>query len=270
MDRAGPAVVINSRSQALINSINKQRLMGRVEKIYITVLPMTPDEYAVGQLYTVDSMTAADPNERFRVEVVESMNVVDETLGKAHKTKKVMHLGDKIPGFLRKLIPPDACIMEEASLNTFRRCRTRYRNRYFNHETFNMEFHTVVSKFEAMDQDSFEYDTAGIERSVQHLHEEVVDSMYDPTVFYHEETQRGRLGKNWIDEYRDRNRPMVMVQRHITVDVNSVVMGWVAGEVEKAMRNIIRSAQQRIFCTMDKWYGKSIEDVQKIVESPEE
>lgn len=238
--------------------------MGRVEKIYTTVLPVTTEEYAVGQQYVVVSMTEAESVGDFRVELLESTTETHEVLGKVNKTHKVMHLKSKIPSMLQSFIPEDACIVEEIAYNAGTRFHTVYRNRYFSHDTFNMAFHTVNRDGCNVLANPFGYrpeHVDGIERISLDLHENIVNPDFDPSTYYHEESRRGRLQKDWVQAYRDSGMPMMVCHKHLVVEINNFAMGWVSDEIEKIMRNIVASVQQRIFCTMDKWYGRSVDEV---------
>lgn len=236
--------------------------MGKVEKIYITMLPMTTEEYAVGQHHTVVSMTESECAGDLKVELLASEKAVHETLGKVQKTHKVMHLKSRIPRMLHSVIPEDACIVEEVSYNAYTRCHTVYKNKYFSRDTFNMAFNTVNRDGGEVLENPFGYDPehiGGIERISLDLHGAPVNPSFDPSVYYHEESGRGRLSQDWVEAYRAKGMPLMVSYKHLTVEVNNFMMGWVSDEIEKTMRNVITSVQQRIFCTMDEWYGKTID-----------
>lgn len=240
--------------------------MGRVEKIYVTVLPMTTEEYAVGQQHAVVSMTASETTGDFKVELLENTTTMHETLGKVNKTHKLMHLKSKIPSMLHSLIPEDACLVEEMSYNAYDRCHTTYKNRYFSADTFNMSFNTVNLNGHEVLANPFGYDSShadGIEHIHLHLHENVANPAFNPAEYYHEESGRGQLHADWIEDYRRRDIPLMVCYKHLSVEVNKFAMGWVPGKIEAAMRGVVASVQQRIFCTMHEWYGKRIEDMGK-------
>ncbi|CAD26613.1 PHOSPHATIDYLINOSITOL TRANSFER PROTEIN [Encephalitozoon cuniculi GB-M1] len=234
--------------------------MGKIEKIYVTVLPMTTDEYAVGHLHTVSSMTESENAGDLRVELVGAERTVHETLGKVNKTHKIMYLKPRFPRVLHSLIPEDACIVEEISYNAYTRYHTFYRNRYFSSDTFNMVFNTINRDGAEILENPFGYDPEHInqiERISLDLHAAPVNPAFDPSVYYHEESGRGRLDENWVETYKSRGMPMMVSYKHLTVEINNYMMGWVSAEIEKVMRGVITSIQQRIFCTMDKWYGRN-------------
>ncbi|ADM11544.1 phosphatidylinositol transfer protein [Encephalitozoon intestinalis ATCC 50506] len=240
--------------------------MAKVEKIYVTVLPMTTDEYAVGHFYTVTAMTESENAGGLKVEILKAESVVHETLGKVSKTHKVMYLKSRFPRMLHSLIPEDACIVEEISYNAYTKCHTFYRNRYFSNDTFNMVFNTVNKDGAEILENPFEYDPArisGVESIRLDLNSPPINPIFDPSVYYHEESGRGRLDENWIETYKNRGMPMMVSYKHLTVEINNYMMGWVSAEIEKAMRSVITSVQQRVFCTMDKWYGKSIDSIRE-------
>lgn len=240
--------------------------MGKVEKIYVTVLPMTTDEYAVGHFHTVSSMTESENASGLKVEMIKAETVLHETLGKASKTHKIMYLKPRFPRVLHSLIPEDACIVEEISYNAYTKCHTFYKNRYFSNDTFNMVFNTINRDGAEILENPFEHDpehTRNIEKISLDLHSPPINPMFDPSVYYHEESGRGRLDEQWMEGYKNKGIPMMVSYKHLTVEINNYMMGWVSTEIEKVMRGVITSVQQRIFCTMDKWYGKTIDGIRK-------
>ncbi|TBU19684.1 phosphatidylinositol transfer protein [Ordospora colligata] len=235
--------------------------MSKVEKIYVTVLPMTTDEYVDGQKHAISTMTELESLGGLKVEQIGNDTVVHETLGKSDRTHKVMHLKSKIPRILHSMIPEDAFVVEEISHNARTKCHTVYKNRYFSHDTFKMAFYTVNMDGHEIHENPFEYcvDLADtIEKVHIDLHCDPVDPLFDPSAYYHEESGRGRLVDGWISAYQSKGIPMMVSYKHLSVEVNNFMMGkWVSDEIEKSMRSMIASVQQRIFCTMHEWYKHS-------------
>lgn len=241
--------------------------MSKLEKIYVTALPMTTEEYAVAHQHTVLTMTEAESAGGFQVEILENATMTHDVLGKVDKTHKIMHLRSMIPAMLRSIIPEDACVVEETSYNAYTRCHTVYKNRYFSSNTFSMVFNTINIDGADVLSNPFGYvpEHAGsIECINIDLHENIINPSFDPSIYYHEISGRGRLSAGWVDRYKSMAMPIMVSYKHLTVEVNNFAMGWVTGEIEKAMRRVVRSVQQRIFCTMDEWYGKTMEEIRAL------
>src|SRR3989338_10309760 len=88
------------------------------------VLPMTVEEYHIGHMYTVIRMSRLESHGDAGVEVLKSEKFENEAMGKGMYTKKLYHLGSKMPGWVNALLPKGALILEEESWNSYPNLKT--------------------------------------------------------------------------------------------------------------------------------------------------
>ncbi|XP_052314184.1 phosphatidylinositol transfer protein beta isoform-like isoform X2 [Oncorhynchus keta] len=92
-------------------------------KEYRVILPISVQEYQVGQLFTV---AEASKNETGGGEGIEVLinEPYEEEGEKGQYTHKVYHLKSKVPGWLRYIAPEGALVFHEKAWNAYPYCRT--------------------------------------------------------------------------------------------------------------------------------------------------
>uniref|UniRef100_A0A8C0KAI8 Phosphatidylinositol transfer protein alpha isoform n=1 Tax=Canis lupus dingo TaxID=286419 RepID=A0A8C0KAI8_CANLU len=92
-------------------------------KEYRVILPVSVDEYQVGQLYSVAEASKNETGGGEGVEVL--VNEPYEKDGeKGQYTHKIYHLQSKVPTFVRMLAPEGALNIHEKAWNAYPYCRT--------------------------------------------------------------------------------------------------------------------------------------------------
>ncbi|XP_008563942.1 PREDICTED: phosphatidylinositol transfer protein alpha isoform-like [Galeopterus variegatus] len=98
-------------------------------KEYRVILPVSVDEYQVGQLYSVAEASKNETGGGEGVEVL--VNEPYEKDGeKGQYTHKIYHLQSKVPTFVRMLAPEGALNIHEKAWNAYPYCRTVITNEY--------------------------------------------------------------------------------------------------------------------------------------------
>lgn len=93
------------------------------------VLPLTVEEYQIGQLFSVAEASKNETGGGEGVEVVKNEPFQDHPLlgGKFNKgqyTYKIYHLSSKVPGWVRWVVPKGALEIHEEAWNAYPYCRT--------------------------------------------------------------------------------------------------------------------------------------------------
>ena len=201
------------------------------------------------------------------VDVLVNRPYEDEEMGKGQYTEKIYHLGSHVPGFLRKIMPKTALLMEEKAWNGYPHCKTVLSSPYFGEkvkfviETMHLpggpteenalklgadilDKREVVMVDIAMDDDQID--------KKNYLEEE------DPKLFLSEKTGRGRLSEGWVGSAE----PLMTAYKQVTIEFNY----WgLQGKVERWAqgfeRKLFTRFHRQLFCWIDEWYGWDMEDV---------
>lgn len=93
------------------------------------VLPITVEEYQIGQLYSVAEASKAETGGGEGVQVIKNEPFQDHPLlgGKFNKgqyTYKIYHLSSKVPGWVRWVAPKGALEIHEEAWNAYPYCKT--------------------------------------------------------------------------------------------------------------------------------------------------
>ena len=243
---------------------------------YRITLPMSVEDYHIGQLYGVAeaSKNETGGGEGVQVATNEPREEVipGESTGakmKAQYTHKIFHLESKVPTIIRKLAPNGALTLHEKAWNAYPYCRTVYTNDYMKDA-----FHIVI-------ETRHEPGTGDIENvhslTPQHLKKRVVDVIdiandkcdsrdykadEDPTKFKSEKTGRGPLqGSDW----KKKQDPVMTCYKLYHVEFKWFgLQSVVENMVVKTVRRLLFNFHRQVFCWIDKWFGMTIEDIREL------
>ncbi|XP_015119431.1 cytoplasmic phosphatidylinositol transfer protein 1 isoform X2 [Diachasma alloeum] len=173
-------------------------------KEYRICMPLSTEEYRVGQLYMIARHSHEQSDADEGVEVVENSECEDPVHGKGQYTEKRIHLSSKLPYWIQALIPRIFYVTEKAwnyypftiteytcsFLPKFQiSIRTRYEDN--NGSTENC---LGITPVELLQRDVDFIDIAYNELSAKHYKEEE-----DPKFFQSKKTSRGPLVEGWHD-----------------------------------------------------------------------
>ena len=95
----------------------------QIKEFQIT-LPLTVEEYQVGQLYAVAEHSKAETGGGDGVEIVKNEPFENEEHGSGQYTQKIYHLQHKVPGWIRKFAPSGSLQVMEEAWNAYPYCKT--------------------------------------------------------------------------------------------------------------------------------------------------
>lgn len=235
-------------------------------KEFRVLLPLTTEEYQVGQLYSVAKKSSQETNGGEGVEVIKNEPYEDAN-SKGQYTEKIYHLGSRLPGWVKAFIPSNALKLEEKAWNAYPYCKTVLRNMWMGDSfTFIIESRHYddddgtqenVHKLEGDQLKKREVDVIDIaaepEDKKNYKKEE------DPALVRSEKGNRGPLAKGW-----QKNKPLMCCYKLVTAEFK---MWGFQSKVEnflmKFERGLFYDFHRQVYCWMDEWFGMTMADVRE-------
>ncbi|KAM9853545.1 phosphatidylinositol transfer protein alpha isoform-like [Aulostomus maculatus] len=249
-------------------------------KEFRIVLPISVEEYQVGQLYSV---AVASKNETGGGEGVEVLinESYDKDGEKGQYTSKVYHLSSKVPKFVRLIAPKDSLQIHEEAWNAYPYCRTKLLSTFSLDAVLTNPFmkDQFMIKIETWHKNDFgkEDNVHGQEKSLRDKTEVVEIDIasrsnisgkdykadQDPAIFKSEKTGRGPLGPGWQDELTKSSVcPHMCAYKLVTVDFNWLgLQGKVEGMIQKVEQRIFTHFHRQLFCCIDEWINLTMDDI---------
>ncbi|KAG8450755.1 hypothetical protein GDO86_003142 [Hymenochirus boettgeri] len=175
-----------------------------VIKEYRVILPVSVEEYQVGQLYSVAEASKNETGGGEGVEVLVN-EPYENGSEKGQYTHKIYHLHSKVPGFVRMLAPEGALNIHEKAWNAYPYCRTIITNEYMK-DDFLIKIETW-HKPDLGTLDNVHKLEPDVWKSVEVVHIDIADRSQvlskdykpeeDPAKFKSVKTGRGPLCPDW-------------------------------------------------------------------------
>lgn len=235
---------------------------------YRICMPLTVEEYQIGQLYMIARHSHEQSESGEGVEVIVNTPCEDEIHGKGQYTEKRIHLSSRLPYWIQSILPKVFYITEKA----------------WNYYPFTITEYTCsfLPKFSISIQTRFENNNGSTENCLglnpDELNERVVefiDIAYDevPLKHYKEEedlryfsskvTGRGPLAEGWRDSFT----PIMCSYKVVHASFEVWGLQTKAEElIQKSIKDILLLGHRQAFAWIDEWYGMSQADV-RIYES---
>lgn len=242
-----------------------------VIKEYRIPLPISVDEYQIGQLYAVAEASKNETGGGEGVEVAVNEPREHEAFGKCQYTYKIFHLKSKVPGYVRMLAPSGALEVYEEAWNAYPFCRTVYTNGYMKDS-----FHIIIDTWHKpgnKDIENVHNLPPGLlkKREIMNIDiaQKVEERDYkedeDPTKFHSEKTGRGPLGPNWQEDIKTQGIPIMTCYK-----LYGIKFKWfglqtrVENLIVRAVLRLLTNFHRQLFCWLDKWYGMTMEDIREL------
>ena len=242
-------------------------------------MPMTLDEYRIGQLYSVTKESvnfAHEMADNESVQFIKNEPFENESM-KGQYTYKIYRIGNGLPTFILMLNPDEKALnLHEESWNAFPYCKTRVTSpastKYLKKELL-IEFTTLHCS------------DRGDQENVHNLSKEDLkkrrvikidiarpkvqgDFDLDPAKFVSEKTNRGPLdSKDWGQTVE----PVMTVYKLMRFEFHWYIFNnYIREFVCKKEHQLLVAQHQKIFCWIDEWHGMTIEDIRAIEEKAKE
>lgn len=232
-------------------------------KEYRICMPITVEEYRIGQLYMIAKHSHEQSEKGEGVEVVTNEPCEHPEYGKGQFTEKRVHLSSKLPQWIRSMIPPIFYITEKA-WNYYPYTITEYTCSFIPRFTVQ-----VTTKYE---------DNNGSTENCLNLSDEelsirevdfidIVNDPLDPKHYKVEEdltkvksskTQRGPFASDW----KDTTKPIMCSYKvvRITFEVWGLQTK-VESYAHKAVRDVNLLGHRQAISWLDEWIDMTMEDM---------
>lgn len=238
-------------------------------KEFRITLPLTVEEYQVGQLHAVAETSKAETGGGDGVEVLKNEPFKDHPeFGSGQYTKKIYHLKYKVPAWVRAFAPAGSLRMMEEAWNAYPYCKTVLTNPEYMGTAFTLN---IISWHKA---DRGELENVHNLPPEKLAKREIVkidianDAVkpadykpeFDPKKYTHE---RGPLSGNWQETCQPVMTCYKLVEcefiwRLLQTKVENLIM-----DVEK---RLFTNFQRQVFCTHYQWKDLTMEDIRAIEE----
>ncbi|GAM20925.1 hypothetical protein SAMD00019534_041000 [Acytostelium subglobosum LB1] len=229
------------------------------------ILPLTVEEYRVGQLYSVAKTSSQETTGGEGVEVIKNEPYTDDQR-EGQYTEKIYHLGNRLPGWVRAICPASALKLEEKAWNAYPYCKTVLKSPFMGDS-----FSFIIETRHAQDNGTQENIHGLSEKVLKTREVEYVDitnavdkkeykAEEDPTLVRSEKANRGPLVNG---EWRTSTaHPVMCCYKLVTVEFK-----WFGFQtkVENLMirieRDLFMKFHRQVYCWLDEWFGWTMEDV---------
>ncbi|XP_061778850.2 cytoplasmic phosphatidylinositol transfer protein 1-like [Nerophis lumbriciformis] len=231
-------------------------------KEYRICMPLTVEEYRVGQLYMISKHSHEQSDRGEGVEVVQNEPYEDPNHGQGQFTEKRLYLNSKLPSWARAVVPKIFYVTEKA-WNYYPYTVTEYTCSFL--PKFSIHIETKYEDNKGSNDNIFHSELQDQEREVcfvdiayDDLPERHYKEAEDLRYFKSEKTSRGLLQEGWIDT----QNPIMCSYKLVTVKFE--VWGLqtrVEQFVHKVIRDILLLGHRQAFAWVDEWIDMSLDDV---------
>ncbi|XP_029432016.1 cytoplasmic phosphatidylinositol transfer protein 1-like isoform X2 [Rhinatrema bivittatum] len=233
-------------------------------KEYRICMPLTIDEYRIGQLYTISKHSHQESDKGEGVEVIENKPHEDPVHGQGQFTEKRVHLSSKLPSWARVVVPRIFYISEKA-WNYYPYTITEYTCSFL--PKFSIHIETRYANNCGNSENIFNCNQAEGEHEVSFLdiaYDEIPERYYksseDLRYFCSTKMGRGPLREGW----REHTHPVMCSYKLVTVKFD--VWGLqtrVEQFVHKVIRDILLIGHRQAFAWVDEWCDMTMDEVRQ-------
>lgn len=237
---------------------------------YRIVMPLTVEEYQIGQLFGVAEMSKNETHGGEGIEILINEPYVDNNSAGQY-TQKIYHLSSRVPGWIRLLAPSSALKIDEKAWNAYPYCKTVMTNQFMEDK-----FSLIVETRHAADR--------GTQENIHNLppdllakrHVEYIDIVKDPvepkdysestdpSKYKSVKTNRGLLKPDWREKVAE---PVMCCYKLITVEFKLMgVQSRVENFIQKTSRYQMLKLHRQIFCWLDNYADLTLAQIREIEE----
>ncbi|XP_058484044.1 phosphatidylinositol transfer protein alpha isoform isoform X2 [Solea solea] len=240
-------------------------------KEYRVILPISVDEYQVGQLYSVAEASKNETGGGEGVEVLKNEPYEKEG-EKGQYTHKIYHLHSKVPTYIRILAPSSALSIHEKAWNAYPYCCTVLTNEFMK-DNFMIKIETWhkpdmgqlenVHRLDAETWKKVEVVYIDIADRSQVDHKDFKEDE-DPSKYKSVKTGRGPLRPDWKKELPNTSWPHMCAYKLVTVKFKWFgLQNKVESFIQKQEKRLFTNFHRQLFCWMDKWIELSMDDIRR-------
>ncbi|XP_029912641.1 cytoplasmic phosphatidylinositol transfer protein 1-like isoform X1 [Myripristis murdjan] len=233
-------------------------------KEYRICMPLTVEEYRIGQLYMISKHSHEQSDRGEGVEVVQNEPYEDPAHGQGQFTEKRVYLNSKLPSWARAVVPKIFYVTEKA-WNYYPHTITEYTCSFL--PKFSIHIETKYEDNKGCNDNIFDSELKDQEREVCFVdiaYDEIPERYYkeseDLRYFKSEKTSRGMLQEGW----RDTQDPIMCSYKLVTVKFE--VWGLqtrVEQFVHKVVRDVLLLGHRQAFAWVDEWIDMTMDEVRE-------
>jgi len=243
-------------------------------KEYRIILPLTVEEYQIGQLYSIAQASKNETGGGDGIQVLANQSfdhnpLLGNQFSEGQYTRKKYYLANKVGGLVKTLLPKSALILEENAWNAYPYCRTILTNEYMGNDFgISIETYHLPGKGEHENVHQLSHDKLALrEVIVIDIAGEMLEASdyardEDPRFFTSQKCPgRGPLNPGWIHTVK----PVMTCYKLVTCHFN-----WFGLQsrceklIQKYEMRLFTKFHRQVFCWMDSWYGLTLDDIRNI------
>ncbi|XP_067144292.1 phosphatidylinositol transfer protein alpha isoform [Centruroides vittatus] len=245
-------------------------------KEYRVVLPLTVEEYQVGQLFSVAEASKNETGGGEGIEVLKNEPFHDVPLlgGKfttGQYTYKIYHLASKVPAFIRLLAPKGSLEIHEEAWNAYPYCKTVITNPDYMKGNFEICIETMhcgdcgdqENVHELIPEKLKQREIVYIDIANDPVETRDYKPTEDPTKIKSNKTGRGPLVGNW----QKTADPIMCAYKLVTCEFRWFgLQNRVESFIQKTERRIFLNFHRQVYCWLDRWHGLTMKDIRDLEE----
>ncbi|KAJ8934898.1 hypothetical protein NQ318_002652 [Aromia moschata] len=252
-------------------------------KEYRIPLPFTVEEYKIAQLYMIAKKSREESSGAGSgVEILVNEPYWDGPGGQGQYTRKIYHIGSRLPGWIKGILPKTALMAEEEAWNAYPYTKTRYTCPFV--EKFSLEIETYYYPDNGHQENVFQLTGSDLRNRIVDVIDMVKDQLYgadyvkqeDPLYYISEKTGRGPLSMNWLEEYWEEvqgkpqplsnGKALMCAYKLCRVEFRYWGM---QTKIERfihdtALRKTMLRAHRQAWAWQDEWHGLTMDDIREI------
>jgi len=233
-------------------------------KEYRICMPITVEEYKIGQLYMIAKHSHEESKKGEGVEVVENRPHEDPEHGSGQYTEKRIYISSKLPSWIKSYVPRIFYVTEKA-WNYYPFTITEYSCSFIPRFAVNIltkyednngsTENCLNSSGETLDRRIVDFVDIATDECAPHHYKESEDL----SKFCSTRTNRGPLVEGW----RDSTKPIMCSYKLVDVrfDMIYLLQGKIEDFVHKSIREILLVGHRQAFAWIDEWFGMTLQDV---------
>jgi len=234
-----------------------------ISKEYRICMPLSVEEYRIGQLFMINKHSHEQSQKGEGVEVVKNEECEDPVHAKGRFTEKRVYLNSKLPTWIQGYVPKIFYVTEKA-WNYYPYTITEYNC-------------SVLPRFSIIVKTGYKNDNGSTEnhlnleeevvkdREVLHMdiaYDEIAEKYYkkeeDCRYFQSKKTGRGPLKEGW----RMDSNPIMCSYKLVTVEFSVWGLAYrVESYVHSVIKDVLLAGHRQAFAWIDDWYDMTFEDV---------
>lgn len=243
-------------------------------KEFRIVLPLTVEEYQVGQLFSVAEASKNETGGGEGVEVIKNEAfddpaILGESYPRGQYTFKIYHVKSKIPKMLHLLLPAGSTEFHEHAWNAYPYCRTIISNPTYMKENFVVKIETLHAPDKGTQDNAHNLSQELLKkREVQIVdiaNDSVLSKDYkpseDPKKFVSQTTGRGPLEGKWIENCE----PVMCAYKLVTTEFKWIgFQGRVEALIMRQEARLFLNFHRQVWCWIDRWHDLTMQQIRAL------